>query len=547
MGDVNLSKESGDGSRPADAVPLLCFAPDSGGKRGRTLQDTILKIEHVSKFYPGVTALNDVSFEMRRGEVRALCGENGAGKSTLIKCIMGVEHMDRGSITMAYNGAWVTNASAVDAQRHGVFANYQSVTIAPDLSIAENYFLGCQPKKGGLVDWKKMVDESQRIIDHFDMHVDPRAKIRELSLAMQAMVTISKISINKDIRLVILDEPTALLENDKVEILFRFIRELKEKGVSIIYISHRLEEIMDICDSVTVLKDGAYVDTLPVSQVDKDRLIAMMVGREMSDIYQIRRNDPGEELLRVEGFTDSRHFSDVSFSLHRGEILGFVGLVGAGRSEVMRALTGVEKRLSGDLYLKGKKTHLKNPTDALKHGIGFLTEDRRADGCALGLSIKQNISMCSLDMISRLGFINLHKEARRAERYVQDVNVKTPSIDQLVGNLSGGNQQKVVIAKLLCRAPEVLIFDEPTVGIDVGAKQEIYQLIQRLTAQGCGVILISSYLPEVMGLSDRLIVMAQGRITASFERDELSQLSEEEVLKKASIDSSTQRKEYQPA
>ena len=491
------------------------------------MQDTILKIEHVSKFYPGVTALNDVSFELKRGEVRALCGENGAGKSTLIKCIMGVEHLDKGSITMNYDGEWVVNANAVEAQSHGVFANYQSVTIATDLSNAENYLLGNQPTKGTFVDWSKMQKKKKKVIDKFEMHVDPKAKIRELSIAMQAMVTISKISINKDIRLVILDEPTALLENDKVEILYRFVRELKEKGVSIIYISHRLEEIMDICDTVTVLKDGTYVDTLNVAEVDKDRLIAMMVGRHF---------DPGEELLRVENFSDSKHFHNISFKLHRGEILGFVGLVGAGRSEVMRALTGVEKRLTGDVYIQDRKVNIKNPTDALHHGIGFLTEDRRADGCALGLSIKQNINMSSLEMISKMGFINLRKEARRAEEFSKNVNVKTPSIEQLVQNLSGGNQQKVVIAKLLCRDPDILIFDEPTVGIDVGAKQEIYMLIERLTAQGRGVILISSYLPEVMGLSDRLIVMAQGAVTAEFDKEEIKTLTEEDLLRKASIE-----------
>ncbi len=501
------------------------------------MQDTILKIEHVSKFYPGVTALNDVSFTLQKGEVRALVGENGAGKSTLIKCIMGVEKPEQGKITMEYNGEWVVNSSAVEAQSHGVFANYQHVNIAPDLSIAENYYLGRQPKtKLGLVDWKKMAKDSKVIIDKFEMGVNPREKIRELPIAMQAMVTISKISVNEDIRLVIFDEPTALLENEKVEILFRFIKELKEKGVSIIYISHRLEEIMDICDTVTILKDGTYVDTRNVADVTKDDLISMMVGRQMTDIYNIKHFEPGEELLRVENFTDSKHFKNVSFSLHRGEILGFAGLVGAGRSEVMRALTGVEKRLSGDVYLHGKKVHLKDPSSALHHGIGFLTEDRRADGCALKLDIKTNINMSSYDMISKAGFVNLHKERKRAEEHSKSVNVKTPSISQLVGNLSGGNQQKVVIAKLLCRDPEILIFDEPTVGIDVGAKQEIFKLIERLTEQGRGIILISSYLPEVMGLSDRLIVMAQGKITAEYDKEALKTLTEADVLRMASIE-----------
>lgn len=504
---------------------------------GVTVQDIILKVEHVSKFYPGVTALNDVSFTLKKGEVRALVGENGAGKSTMIKCIMGVEKPDKGNITMEYNGEWVINSSAVEAQAHGVFANYQQVNIAPDLSIAENYFLGRQPKnKLGLVDWKKMTKDSQAVIDKFEMNVDPREKIRELPIAMQAMVTISKISVNEDIRLVIFDEPTALLENEKVEMLFRFIRELKSRGVSIIYITHRLEELMQICDSVTILKDGAYVDTLPIERASKDDLIRMMVGRPATDIYNISHYAPGDELLRVENFSDSKHFKNVSFSLHKGEILGFAGLVGAGRSEVMRALTAVDKRLSGDVYVRGEKTQIKSPTDALQHGIGFLTEDRRADGCALKLDIKTNINMSSYEMISKAGFLNRRKERKRAEEYAKSVNVKTPSIAQLVGNLSGGNQQKVVIAKLLCRSPEILIFDEPTVGIDVGAKQEIFKLIERLTAQGRGVILISSYLPEVMGLSDRLIVMAQGKITAEYDKEALKTLTEEDVLRMASVE-----------
>lgn len=501
------------------------------------MQDTILKIEHVSKFYPGVTALNDVSFDIKKGEVRALVGENGAGKSTLIKCIMGVVKPDKGEIHMNYDGQWISNSSAVEAQEHGVFANYQHVNIAPDLSIAENYYLGRQPKtKLGTVDWKKMSRDSQKIIDKFEMGVDPLEKIRELPIAMQAMVTISKISVNDDIRVVIFDEPTALLENEKVEILFRFIKELKERGVSIIYISHRMEEILDICDSVTILKDGTFVDTLPIEAVTKDSLIAKMVGREMTDIYDIKHFEAGKELLRVENFSDTKHFRDINFQLHSGEILGFVGLVGAGRSEIMRALTGVEKRLTGDIYIHGEKKQINNPTEALQNGIAFLTEDRRADGCALNLSIKTNINMSSYDMISKGGIISLRKETERAEKFAKDIRVKTPSVQQLVGNLSGGNQQKVVIAKLLCRDPEILIFDEPTVGIDVGAKQEIFKIIESLTAQGRGVILISSYLPEVMGLSDRLIVMAQGKITAEYDKEALKTLTEEEVLRMASIE-----------
>jgi len=504
---------------------------------GLMMQETILKIENVSKFYPGVKALNKVSFELKKGEVRALVGENGAGKSTLIKCIMGVEKPDEGRILMNYNGEWICNTNALEAQRHGVFANYQHVNIAPDLSIAENYFLGQQPKTQlGFVDWKKMYDDSKKIIDKFQMKVNPTDKIRNLPIAMQAMVTISKISVNEDIRIVIFDEPTALLENEKVEILFKFIEELKQRGVSIIYVSHRLEEIMEICDSVTILKDGTYIDTKPIEEVTKDSLISMMVGREMTDIYNIKHVEPGEELLRIENFSDSRHFKDINFTLHKGEILGFAGLVGAGRSEIMRAICGVEKRLTGDVYVRGKKVNIKDPSDAMKHGISFLTEDRREDGLALILPIKINVNMNSYDMISKRGVISLKKETERAEDYSKRVNVKTPSIMQLAGNLSGGNQQKVVIAKLLCRDPDILIFDEPTVGIDVGAKEEIYKIIEKLIAQGKGVILISSYLPEVMGLADRLIVMSQGKIRAEYGKEELKNLKEEDVLRKASIE-----------
>ena len=504
---------------------------------GIHMAETILKINHISKYYPGVTALNDVSFTIQKGEVRALLGENGAGKSTLIKCIMGVEKPDEGTIELNYDGKWVVNTDALEAQAHGVFANYQNVTIAEDLSIEENYFLGNQPRnRFGFVDWKKMKEESQKIIDKFSMHVNPEEKIRTLPIAMQAMVTISKISVNDDIRLVIFDEPTALLENEKVDILFNYIRELKSQGVSIIYISHRLEEIIEICDSVTIMKDGTYVDTKQIQDVTKDSLITMMVGREMTNIYDIQHQQPGKELLRIENFSDEKHFNGINFTLHEGEILGFTGLVGAGRSEIMKALYGMTPRTSGEVYIKGQKVDIRHPSDAMAHGIGFLTEDRKADGLALQLPIKINVNMNSYQEISKAGVIDLKKETSRAEDFSRQVNVKTPSIQQLAGNLSGGNQQKVVIAKLLCYSPDILIFDEPTVGIDVGAKQEIFKLMEKLTAQGKGIILISSYLPEVMGLSDRLIVMHEGRISGTFEADEMGNLEEDAVLRKASME-----------
>lgn len=501
------------------------------------MNDTILKIEHLTKRYPGVVALDDVSFDVKKGEVRALVGENGAGKSTLIKCIMGVEKPEEGKISLNYDGNWIENSSALEAQKHGVYANYQHVNISPELSVAENYYLGKQPQnKWGMIDWKKMYEDSNKVINKFGLDINSKTKIKNLPLAMQAMVTISKISINDNIRLVIFDEPTALLENEKADILFKYIEELKNDGISVLYISHRLEEIIDICDSVTILKDGAYIDTKDIKDVTKDSLIEMMVGREMSDIYNIERSKTDEEVLRVENFSNTNNFKDISFNLNKGEILGFTGLVGAGRSEIMRALCGVDKKLTGDVFIDNKEVKINSPISALEKGIGFLTEDRRTDGVALKLPIKTNVNMNSYDLITKNGIISLKKETERAKEYTKKINIKTPSIMQIVNNLSGGNQQKVVIAKLLCRDPNILIFDEPTVGVDVGAKEEIYKIMENLTSQGKSIILISSYLPEVMGLSDRLIVMAKGKITAEYNYDKLRTLTEEEVLKKASVE-----------
>lgn len=495
----------------------------------------LLKINAVEKSYPGVQALKGITTTINKGEVRALVGENGAGKSTLIKCIMGVETPTKGNVEINCGGQWRTAHNAIEAKELGMHANYQHVNIASDLSIAENYFLGRLPRtKAGIVDWKRMNEESKRVIDKFQMNVNPQATIKSLPVAMQAMVTISKISVNENIRLVIFDEPTALLENDKVEILFRYIKELKAAGVSVIYISHRLEEIMEICDSVTIMKDGSYVETKEIGEVDKDYLISKMVGRAMVDIYGIGHQKPGKELLRVENLTNAAHFKKVSFTLHEGEILGFFGLVGVGRSEVMRAIFGVDKYESGKIYVKGREVHHKSPMQAMKNGIGFLTEDRRVDGLALPLSVKINTNMYSYDLISKKGIINLKKESARAEEYKDKIGIKTPDTKQLVNNLSGGNQQKVVIAKLLCRDPDILIFDEPTVGVDVGAKEEIYKIMEKLAADGKGVIIISSYLPEAMGLADRLVVMAEGHVADIIDNERLKAMSEEDVLRIAS-------------
>lgn len=494
----------------------------------------ILKIENIVKTYPGVRALKGISTTVKKGEVRALVGENGAGKSTLIKCIMGVEPPTEGSAGINVNGKFESAKTVTDAARLGMYANYQHVNIAKNLTVAENYFLGRLPKNSfGLVDWKKLNAESQKIIDKFGLAINPQDIISQLPVAMQAMITISKISVNSNTRLVIFDEPTALLENDKVQTLFRYIRELKAQGISVIYISHRLEEVIEICDTVTIMKDGEYVETRNVSEVNKDYLISKMVGRKMADIYNIRHQVPGEEVLKVCNLYGEK-FKNISFTLHRGEILGFFGLVGAGRSEVMRAIFGVEKVYSGEIFISKKKAKIRSVKDAMMYKVGFLTEDRRSDGLALSQSVELNINMYSYDLISRIGIVDVKQEKKRALEYKEKMQIKTPGIQQIVNNLSGGNQQKVVISKLLCRDPDILIFDEPTVGIDVGAKEEIFKLIESLAAQGKGIIIISSYLPEAMGLSDRMAIMAEGHIASMVEAGELKKMSEEDVLRVAS-------------
>ena len=499
------------------------------------MDDIILNIEHVTKRFPGVIALDDVSFSIRTGEVHGIVGENGAGKSTLIKAIMGVHSIDEGRITVKHKGQYVQAKDALDAKRLGMYANYQHVSIADSLTVAENYFLGNQPMKAGRVDWKRMYAESKKVLEQFNMpDVDPRKKIEKLPIALKEMIVISKISMFPDINLVIFDEPTALLEENRVDELFRYIGELKKQGISIIYISHHLEEIVKICDRVTVLKDGCYVTTRDAHEVDRDKLIYLMVGRKIADIYDIKHAEPGDEVLRVEGLARDDMFQDISFNVRSGEILGFFGLVGAGRSEVMRAIYGADKRDAGTIHIDGKKMNIENPVNAMRAGIGLIPEDRAGEGVALDLTVNSNINLSSYDMISKAGVISLKKERERSQKYVDAMRIKTPSLRQKLKNLSGGNQQKTVISKLMCRDPKVYIFDEPTVGVDVGAKQEIYHLIEEIAGRGKAIILISSYLPEVLGLADRLIVLAEGKITGEMKRGEWT---EEKVLKLASSES----------
>lgn len=491
----------------------------------------IVLMKGICKAFPGVRALHNVDFEVRPGEVHALVGENGAGKSTLIKILTGAYTKDSGDIYI--DGTKQEYTSPIQAKALGIGAVYQDVMLAPHLSVAENFFLGQLPLKSfGRVDWKRMRRETQDVLTQFHIKVEPMERITRLTPALQEMVTIAKV-VYEQARVIIFDEPTALLTSEEVEQLYSIIDQLKARGIGIIYISHRLEEIFELSDRVTVLKDGEYVTTKNTADTDKEQLVEMMVGRKMDDIYNISHREPGEVLLEVEDLSDKTgRFENIGFQLRRGEILGFFGLVGSGRTEIMRCLYGADAVKSGAIRRLGEPVSIRSPRDAIRLGIGLLPEDRKKQGVAMLLPVKQNTNLASYDSIlTRTLSINLKAEARRAIKYKDELNIKTPSINQQVRKLSGGNQQKVVLSKWLCKQSEIYIFDEPTVGVDVGAKMEIYKLFEDITAQGNSIILISSYLSEVIGLADRLITIYEGKMTAEVNR---ADFDEKEIIKYAS-------------
>lgn len=468
----------------------------------------IVRMVDISKSFPGVRALDGVHLAVHAGEVHALVGENGAGKSTLIKILMGAYTHDSGEIYI--DGKLVAIKSPQHAKQLGLGAVYQDVTLARHLSVGENFFLGKLPRKGGLVDWNSVYAQTQSICEELGVHVNPKMLIKDLTVAQQEMITIAKV-VHGNARVIVFDEPTALLANEETQELFDLIARLKAAGVGIIYISHRLEEIFQICDTVTVLKDGKFVKSMPVAESNQNELITLMVGRKMEDMYNISHVEPGETVLSVRGLTRRDEFEDISFDLRRGEILGFFGLVGSGRTEVMRCLFGADKYDAGEITLHDKPFTPRDPGAAIRRGLGLLPEDRKQQGLALQLSVANNINMGGYAPISSAGFISLGQERSVADRFVDKLTIRTPSIAQKVGNLSGGNQQKVVVGRWLNRGSKVFIFDEPTVGVDVGAKAEIYRLFEELIKQGNSIIIVSSYLPEVMGLSDRIVVLREGR------------------------------------
>ncbi|TVQ39751.1 MAG: sugar ABC transporter ATP-binding protein [Spirochaetaceae bacterium] len=485
----------------------------------------LLQMNGISKSFPGVQALQDVDFDLNRGEVHALVGENGAGKSTLMKILSGVYTPDQGEILLKEQPIVATRPrTMLDA---GVSVIYQELNLVPHLSVAENVLLGREPlTRARTIDWRAMRKEVGSLIQQFNVKLDPRALVYSISPAYQQVVEIIKaISLRSEI--LVMDEPTASLTGNEVGRLFEIIRNLKSKGVSIIYISHRLEELWEVADRVTVLRDGERIVTRPLAELDVSEIIRSMVGREMTEQYPAADIEKRDELLRVENLSRAGMCSDVSFSVRGGEILGFSGLVGAGRTEIMQLVFGSLKKDSGRIFIKGKEVKIRSTRDAVRHGIALIPEERKRQGLVLDLSVFDNTTLAVLDRHSRYGFLNLPKLAEVVKRIIDSIGVRTPSPRQLVRFLSGGNQQKVVLSKWFIRDCDIYIFDEPTRGIDVGAKVEIYRLMQTLAKRGAAVIMVSSELLEVLNMSDRLAVVFEGRLVKEFERGEAT---EEKVM-----------------
>lgn len=495
----------------------------------QTQKRPIVAMKGIVKDFPGVRALSGVDLEVYPGEVHALVGENGAGKSTVIKILMGIYTKTAGEIYI--DGEAKEARSTIQAQSLGFGAVYQDVSLAQHLSVAENFFMGQLPKtRFGTVDFQRINRETKEILESIDVHVDPKAVVRTLSVAQQEMVAIGKI-MHQNAKLVIFDEPTALLTNDETRQLFKIIAQLKNNGVGILYISHRLEEIFSVCDRATVLKDGALVGTVRTGETTEEHLISMMVGRNVENMYRIEHRTPEETILKVENISRGKAFREISFEVKKGEIFGMFGLVGSGRTEIVRSIFGADAKESGSIVFKGRKADFVRPWQGIRSGIALLPENRRAQGLALGLSVSDNINMVAKDKISRFGVVNNREGARIAGSFCEKLKIKTPSVFQPVKNLSGGNQQKVVVSKWLEQDSDLFIFDEPTVGVDVGAKLEIYKIFETLVKEGKTIIIISSYLPEIMGLADRILVMYEGRQTGILSREDFQ---DERILRLAS-------------
>jgi ribose transport system ATP-binding protein len=493
-------------------------------------QDDLLRMEGIEKLFPGVHALNNCRFAIRRGEVHALVGENGAGKSTLMKVLTGIYKRDGG--TIHYKGKEIDISSPEEAQALGIGIIHQELNLMPHLTVAENIFIGREPMRGPFLDKKKANEDARRLLNSLRIDIDPTIPCNKLSVAKQQMVEIAK-ALSFDSELLVMDEPSAALTEAEVQELFRFIRDLKKRGHAIIYISHRLDELPQITDRITVMRDGQYVGTVNTADVTKEQIISMMVGRVIYEKPKTKSEVPeGAPVILEARNLVANNVKNVSFKLKKGEILGFAGLMGAGRTETMRALFGADPKVGGEIFLNGKPVVINSPADAVELGIGYLSEDRKAFGLAVGLSVSENSVMANLDKYSVSGFIRRKRVDEVTREYVDRLSIKTPGVRQLVKNLSGGNQQKVVIAKWLIKNCDILIFDEPTRGIDVGAKSEIYHLMNELVRMGKSIIMISSELPELLRMSDRLIVMCEGRVTGELD---ISEATQEKIMTLATM------------
>jgi ABC-type sugar transport system ATPase subunit len=492
----------------------------------------LLRMEHISKAFPGVQALDDVSLSVRTGEILGLIGENGAGKSTLMKVVSGVYPADQGQVYLRGQPVQIQNPH--HAQQLGLAIIYQEFNLMPNLTVMENIFIGREPGRFSFVNRRRLQQQAQGLLDRLGVRLSPLATVRDLAVAEQQMVEIAK-ALSMKVQVIIMDEPTSALSETEVQALFRIMRDLKQHGISVIFISHRLEEVRTICDRVTVLRDGRNVGTLEVAEASEDAMIQLMVGRSLTEFFH-QENSPlstataqsTDVALEVRGLTrrgtkvdpSAIVLDNISFQLRRGEILGLAGLVGAGRTEVVRAIFGADGRDAGEVFVNGKLADIRSPLDAIRHGIGFVPEDRKAQGLILNQAVRMNLTLPSLGDLTRFGFVNLSEEARRAQEYIGRLQIRTPSLDRVVRNLSGGNQQKVVISKWLMLKPKILIMDEPTRGIDVGAKTEIYSLMRQLVEAGVSIIMISSELPELLAMSDRVVCIAEGHVAGILDRSE---------------------------
>jgi ABC-type sugar transport system ATPase subunit len=486
--------------------------------------ESLLQMSNISKTYPGVKALDDVQLTIKPGEVHALIGENGAGKSTLMKILVGVESADEGA-EIYFAGEKVRFSKPIDATLKGISIIYQDLSLFPNLSIAENICIGRESASKGYskVKWKSMVEIAEKALAELGLKVDVSLPLEKLSIAKQQLVAIGR-SLVFDSKLIVMDEPTSSLSSGEVEQLYKIIRDLRKKGISIIYISHKLKELFTVADRFTVLRDGKFVGSYDKDDMNEDKLISLMVGRKVDAINRVECNTNGEEVLRVEGLSKRGNFKDISFSLRAGEVVGITGLVGAGRTELAQALFGLNKPDTGRIYVSGKKMDIKSSGDAVKLKIAYIPESRQTQGLFLRQSIIDNISVTVFGrLLNKIGFIERAKEKQLASEYIQILDIRPPIAELNAGQLSGGNQQKVVIAKWLATEPKILIIDEPTNGIDIGAKTEIHRLLRRLANKGIGIIVISSELPEVLAVSDRILVMRQGKISGEIDATEATQ------------------------